>query len=1490
MSEQTSEQALSALEHSTKPAVELLNDAAKIIGLDLERPDTRTGYQPTSAPRLDIAGFRRQWVLRWLTKRLAHATNPKAKRQPQDEDLLLEQRTWVLLRCLLYTIPQSSMRAILVERGFCSTFDACLKSVLQQQDETLDTNSPSSTQSADHETGRPTKKRKIAVLSQTERASSPETRFRRLLDIAAQAAHILKQENDIDGCGTARAPANWVDNVEAAASLIGSLLQVADRALKCPEYENGPNDVNLISLMLVDWLELWQLYISTTYSSSKRDPHAAFNRHILVPALTLLQHKSRFSGKMVSTTLERQIAIHSILPSRAVFQEKHASKWKTWMKEPAEAEIMPVIQEVVLGFGPAAEAFSFVGGEVPAALLLGIAARLVPRSDVVMRREEKSWLEALFMSLSYLLDPYKLDGTDGVQSGNQGRAPAVTASTTLLHTVQGAAVQPSHPVFRFYVRQAIFRSRTDVTYNVLSKVVSLNPVVFLPESSEEGNSLLEELGTLVEEHPPTSADQHDQLVQEIIVPIMEEIGKSRKVSAFITFWQTMLINTFHDRVSSTTEPAFKGQKHVWDDPNILGAFSSICQRYATPSICRDMLSTIMTDMEELPTLVGPTYEIFARSMICIEMLKAQKSAHMIQVFLSERAGQLRGVICAALSRSNDYQGQRWLLWKLLGSLAVPVALIDFDQPLDLHQVSGPLSYRQVQASKDVRAPEVRADLMEQLHCFSAICALHEENVVGSKTLFDKGLSDLNLMMEKHLESGPFDGNAESSWTGSVDDMDNVETLLSAILQRLAAVPISWLSDYNASHQLLINAVCLILYPKGAGNNEDQGPSCGRSSAEALLDSVSASSDVDLVDIYLDAAKQNHDQNQVKRPPSFISGQSQFSMNKGQARKLSKALLLELQERSKHMSHAELADYLSLLSTIVDSHAEVLASNSTFESFIPYLEVSTNGASLEALASASQSISKIAGVLVRRALADVADDQRGVLDWARRRIKKADSRKYSGIADQYDWFALLAVVEVIRSLENRDQTHGQQKLTVRLEQRYRDMAVATCELLCSLEQSTKSESVGMDKDTSFKAWSLIETLLCLDENKSPNTETIRLLGKLLPIGDLDSDIYARLLNRLGNATRREDVDMVMKVAVDRLNPKSEQPLRHESAFHQASIATFQEVNQQLFSKKHYLDMVRDAKLDRKEHYLPASVIQNYLVATGYVRSLKPDELASSPELLSTIGKIASLDYGVAASSTVTLIARLELSKIIFETHPAMINQNIIDKTLTSIALLTSSASERTLDNIPTSPQPHHIYNCICTLILTLLTRHRRRLTDRHNILIPALQNLLKCLFYPPTRAPTTTRDTYPSKAAFLDSLPPWLNPPSHTSTTTLPPTSASRLSRVLQTLCDPSTSAARHTKKRPNKGSNLNLTDETRQLRQQVSLHTQYLLITYTQATLDGYISPEVKEKLLPGLYSVLNATDVEVMRAMNASMEVSQREVWKDLYADWGRYGRWNRK
>lgn len=46
---------------------------------------------------------------------------------------------------------------------------------------------------------------------------------------------------------------------------------------------------------------------------------------------------------------------------------------------------------------------------------------------------------------------------------------------------------------------------------------------------------------------------------------------------------------------------------------------------------------------------------------------------------------------------------------------------------------------------------------------------------------------------------------------------------------------------------------------------------------------------------------------------------------------------------------------------------------------------------------------------------------------------------------------------------------------------------------------------------------------------------------------------------------------------------------------------------------------------------------------------------------------------------------------------------------------------------------------------------------------------------------------------------------------------------------------------------------------------------------------------MPGLYSVMDAIDRELMKAMNAGMDPSSRAIFKSLYDSWTAHGRWDK-
>ena len=224
------------------------------------------------------------------------------------------------------------------------------------------------------------------------------------------------------------------------------------------------------------------------------------------------------------------------------------------------------------------------------------------------------------------------------------------------------------------------------------------------------------------------------------------------------------------------------------------------------------------------------------------------------------------------------------------------------------------------------------------------------------------------------------------------------------------------------------------------------------------------------------------------------------------------------------------------------------------------------------------------------------------------------------------------------------------------------------------------------------------------------------------------------------------------------------------------------------------------------------------------------------------------------------------KTILDKHHGSINQWTIDTLLAQIAITTSSQGPNISNAAPI------IFERLCRLLSVVLGRYRIRLGGRHHLLLPALYGLLRCLFAADPGSLTT-----PSQLLFHSKLPPWI----HWTAARSAHESAPYLTRLLTSICDPTPSSV----KRAHRNS---LTDETKKARNTAGQYMLYFIAEYTDCQLNGRIEVQAKAALMPGLYAVLDAMGKEVMRAMNAKMSSSQKAIFKALYEDYVRFGKWD--
>ena len=180
----------------------------------------------------------------------------------------------------------------------------------------------------------------------------------------------------------------------------------------------------------------------------------------------------------------------------------------------------------------------------------------------------------------------------------------------------------------------------------------------------------------------------------------------------------------------------------------------------------------------------------------------------------------------------------------------------------------------------------------------------------------------------------------------------------------------------------------------------------------------------------------------------------------------------------------------------------------------------------------------------------------------------------------------------------------------------------------------------------------------------------------------------------------------------------------------------------------------------------------------------------------------------------------------------------------------------------------IYLHLCRLLQIILTSHRLKLEGHFHLVIQALQALLRCLVTP---LPHTK-----SRIAKTFAPPPWLSNPKYQ----LHAKHAEAFTRLITLISNPSVSAV-------TRSQHSNLTSATDKAKRMAGQHMQHLLTLYIKLQLDMRMLPEVREKMVPGIYAIFDTTTLELRRAISEGLDSSGRAVYGTLYRDYTRFGKW---
>ncbi|KMU90786.1 hypothetical protein CIHG_08747 [Coccidioides immitis H538.4] len=273
-----------------------------------------------------------------------------------------------------------------------------------------------------------------------------------------------------------------------------------------------------------------------------------------------------------------------------------------------------------------------------------------------------------------------------------------------------------------------------------------------------------------------------------------------------------------------------------------------------------------------------------------------------------------------------------------------------------------------------------------------------------------------------------------------------------------------------------------------------------------------------------------------------------------------------------------------------------------------------------------------------------------------------------------------------------------------------------------------------------------------------------------------------------------------------------------------------------------------------------------IALGLLDPIDDRESPASLELTSTFTD--ATEALLLCTSIEPFCLAAECLDILLRTQPRSISQWNVDNLLAKVAVVVSPSGPK----IP-SEYAGTIFARLCRLLGILFGLYRKKLSGRFHLILPTLQRMLRCLFASDSRATKslTLAATHPT----------WIGSGSGTP---LQPEHAAQYTRLLTSLCDPTVSAVENQRG----GQSQGLTDNTKKVKSLAGQHLQYLIMEYVGAQLRGHLAPEIKAALMQGFYAVLDVMSKNTMKAMNAAMDSSARAVFKGLYDDYVKFGKWN--
>lgn len=235
----------------------------------------------------------------------------------------------------------------------------------------------------------------------------------------------------------------------------------------------------------------------------------------------------------------------------------------------------------------------------------------------------------------------------------------------------------------------------------------------------------------------------------------------------------------------------------------------------------------------------------------------------------------------------------------------------------------------------------------------------------------------------------------------------------------------------------------------------------------------------------------------------------------------------------------------------------------------------------------------------------------------------------------------------------------------------------------------------------------------------------------------------------------------------------------------------------------------------------------------------------------------------ASSLEQLKNTAQVLELLLDRHATSMTQINIEHTL---AIVTEICSSETLSiSNSDSTVAGGIFDTLYHLVAIILKRHRLRLEGHHHLLISALQSLLRVLLADPAKSKQTNSNfLYPS----------WLD-------NRLKARHAAKFSRLVTLICEPSAASVA-------RGKHNSLDSATDAVKRSAGQHMFWVISLYIKLQLEGNVSRDMRKELTAGVHSILSITPESSRRILNESMDESGRAIFRNMFTEWKKFGKWS--